>query len=221
MKSLITIITIMFSSVVFAGSHFETGSSKPTSELVSELKKVYLEKIKDKQVDSVVVEGHTDSRGSDKSNQKLSLARAKAAAQKLIEMGVDKNKITAVGKGESELLSLGQSDLDHSKNRRVVVVVGSNEGESKTVISEHKCPQDIVREKEIVVKKHKQILSLTVNRSLTDYDISNPSPNSTRVENRFELAPGIMYQNNITNDVYLGVQFDTHKGVGGSIGYGW
>lgn len=211
----------MFSSVVFAGSHFETGSSKPTAELVLELKKVYLEKIKDKQVDSVVVEGHTDSRGSDKLNQKLSLARAKAAAQKLIELGVDKAKIIAVGKGESELLSLGQSDLDHSKNRRVVVVVGSNEGESKTVISEHKCPQDIIKEKEVVVQKHKHILSLTVNRSLTDYDVSNPSPNSTRVENRFELAPGIMYQNNITNDVYLGVQFDTHKGVGGSIGYGF
>ncbi len=222
MKQLIMLLVFLISINSFAESHFKTGSAVATPELISELEKVFNDKIKNKDIDSVIVEGHTDSRGTDKANQKLSLARAKAAVDILIKMGVNKDKIKAFGKGESELLSIGSSELDHSNNRRIVVIVGSNEGNSKVILSENKeCkPKETIKEK-VVVKKHKHILSLTVVRSLTDYDISKPSATSTRVENNYEYAPGIMYQNNITGDVYLGIQVDTHKSVGGSIGYGF
>ena len=222
MEQLIILLVFLISINSFAESHFKTGSAVATPELISELEKVFNDKIKNKDIDSVIVEGHTDSRGTDKTNQKLSIARAKAAMNKLIDLGVDKNKIVAVGKGESELLSPGLSDLDHSKNRRIVIVVGSNEGATAVVISENKeCkPKETIKEK-LVVKKHNHILSLTVVRSLTDYDISQLSVTTTRVENNYEYAPGVMYQNNITGDVYLGIQVDTHKSVGGSIGYGF
>lgn len=222
MKSLIVILTLLIPIISFAGSHFKTGSSEPTQELVEELKNVYKDKIKDKQVISIVVEGHTDSRGSDKLNYKLSLARAKSAAAKLVEMGADKSKITTIGKGESELLTNGVTDLDHATNRRVVIIVGSDDGVSKTVISEIKECKTI--EKQIIVEKvktHKNIISLTVNRSLSDYSISNPSSSTTRVENRHEYVPGLMYQRGVSEHIYLGIQVDTHKSVGGNIGYGF
>lgn len=218
------ILTMMLPVSAFAGAHFDTGSSKPTKELIIELKKVYDNKIKGKDVKVILVEAHTDSRGNVKYNQKLSELRAKAVADQLVNMGVKRSQIETKGKGKSEQLNNGTTDDDYAKNRRVVIVVKYQDDEVKTIISESKECKPVVIDRgvrEIQVKKHKHILSLTVNRSLTDYDISSPSYNSTKVENRFELAPGIMYQNNITNDVYLGIQVDTHKSVGGSIGYGW
>ncbi|TCD18110.1 flagellar motor protein MotB [Pedobacter psychrodurus] len=66
---------------------------------------------------------HTDSRGDDKYNQRLSQSRANSAVQYIIERGIDKNRITAKGYGESQLLnkcsnSIKCNDADHQLNRR-------------------------------------------------------------------------------------------------------
>ncbi len=223
MKYLIAMF-IMLPVNAFAGAHFNTGSAKPTEELVSELKKVYDEQIKGKDVKVVIVEAHTDPRGNAKYNQKLSEARANAVANKLVEMGVKRSQIEAKGKGKTELLNDGTTEDDYAKNRRVVIVVKYQDDESRTVISESKYCKPVIIDrgvKEVEVKRHKNILSLTLNRSLSDYDLSNPSSGSYRVENRYELAPGLMYQRNVTGDLYLGVQADTHKSVGVNAGIGF
>lgn len=204
-RFILSVLLISFNS---HAEQFKVRSSSLTEEASLSLQRIYEEKIKGKDV-SVVIEGHTDSRGSDAYNYKLSLARAQTAAAKLISLGLDKDKITIVGKGESELIS-----KRHVENRRIVIVID----EAKVAC---KCPQDIVREKEIIIKKHKHIVSLVVNRSVTDYDVSHPSSSITRVENRYELTPGIMYQNNITGNWYVGGQLDTNKSVGFNLGYGF
>lgn len=51
-----------------------------------------------------VIESHTDSRGSTESNLILSNKRAQSIVNDLIELGIDPNKLTAVGKGESEVI---------------------------------------------------------------------------------------------------------------------
>lgn len=53
-------------------------------------------------VQSVRVEGHTDFMGSDAYNQKLSEARATAVANFLAQHGVQADKVSAVGLGETQ-----------------------------------------------------------------------------------------------------------------------
>ncbi|MCH2199476.1 MAG: OmpA family protein [Flavobacteriales bacterium] len=66
---------------------------------------------------------HTDARGSDSYNLKLSQKRAKAAVEYLIQNGIDKNRLSSRGYGETVLINnCGNgndcSDEDHEINRR-------------------------------------------------------------------------------------------------------
>lgn len=56
----------------------------------------------DKLLKSVAVEGHTDYLGSEKYNQALSEKRANAVKDYFVAAGIPADKVTAVGKGESE-----------------------------------------------------------------------------------------------------------------------
>lgn len=56
----------------------------------------------DKMLKSVAVEGHTDYLGSEKYNQALSEKRANAVKDYFVAAGIPADKVTAVGKGESE-----------------------------------------------------------------------------------------------------------------------
>ncbi|WP_316737735.1 OmpA family protein [Pedobacter aquatilis] len=73
----------------------------------------------------IELSSHTDSRGYDSYNQKLSDSRAKAAVQYIINRGIDKNRITAKGYGESRLLNkcangITCTEAQHQLNRRTV-----------------------------------------------------------------------------------------------------
>jgi outer membrane protein OmpA-like peptidoglycan-associated protein len=64
------------------------------------------------------VEGHTDSTGSDDYNQKLSEKRADSVKTALILQGVNSQRITTIGYGESQPIS-----SDDAANRRVNIVI--------------------------------------------------------------------------------------------------
>jgi len=64
------------------------------------------------------VEGHTDTKGSEEYNQKLSERRAQAVATALVQQGVAQSRILTVGYGESQPIS-----SDDATNRRVKVVI--------------------------------------------------------------------------------------------------
>jgi len=66
---------------------------------------------------------HTDSRGNDQYNQWLSQSRANSAVQYIIDRGIEKNRITAKGYGESMLLNkcangVRCTEAEHQLNRR-------------------------------------------------------------------------------------------------------
>ncbi len=65
------------------------------------------------------VQGHTDSKGRDTYNQKLSEKRASAVQAKLIELGIDKDRLSAKGYGESEPVADNATDEGRATNRRV------------------------------------------------------------------------------------------------------
>jgi outer membrane protein OmpA-like peptidoglycan-associated protein len=65
------------------------------------------------------VEGHTDSKGSDESNLKLSQRRADAVASYMTSKGVAKERITAKGYGESKPIGDNATEEGRALNRRV------------------------------------------------------------------------------------------------------
>ena len=71
----------------------------------------------------VRVIGHTDSVGSDADNLALSIKRANAVVNKLLEMGVSPSRIKAEGKGERQPLVSNSTDEGKSKNRRIEIIL--------------------------------------------------------------------------------------------------
>lgn len=83
---------------------------------------------------NIELSSHTDSRSSDSYNLSLSQKRAKAAVDYLISKGINKNRLKAVGYGETRLLNNCKNDApcteeEHAKNRRTefkIVEVGKS-----------------------------------------------------------------------------------------------
>lgn len=67
----------------------------------------------------VSVEGHTDSRGSDKSNKALSEARAQSVRQYLVDKGIEGDRLTAVGYGEEKPVASNKKKSGRAQNRRI------------------------------------------------------------------------------------------------------
>ena len=74
----------------------------------------------------VRVEGHTDSRGTDAYNQQLSQKRAEAVAAYLTAGGIDAERLSAIGYGESAPVAPNDTAENMYKNRRVDLVVTQN-----------------------------------------------------------------------------------------------
>jgi outer membrane protein OmpA-like peptidoglycan-associated protein len=72
---------------------------------------------------TAVVEGHTDSIGTDDYNQRLSERRAAAVRNVLVSsFGVSASKVTSVGYGESRPIATNDTSAGRAENRRVVGV---------------------------------------------------------------------------------------------------
>lgn len=70
----------------------------------------------------VMLEGHTDPRGSREYNIALGERRAKAVAQIMRSRGVNPSQIRIVSYGAEKLASPGRTDADFARDRRVVIV---------------------------------------------------------------------------------------------------
>ncbi|MEM6514595.1 MAG: OmpA family protein [Bacteroidota bacterium] len=67
------------------------------------------------------IQGHTDSQGSEKTNQLLSERRANAVMDYLIANGISKERLTAKGYGESTPIATNKTAAGRKNNRRVEV----------------------------------------------------------------------------------------------------
>lgn len=68
---------------------------------------------------AVIIQGHTDSTGSDEHNQGLSERRADSVYRYLMSQGVDGERMSAVGFGETEPVASNASESGRQRNRRV------------------------------------------------------------------------------------------------------
>jgi len=84
--------------------------------------KTFINKNK-KDLSNYIVFGHTDTKGSDEYNVKLSIKRAEAIKKILINLGIDDNKISVLGKGERDLAIKTPDNTKHPANRRAEVKI--------------------------------------------------------------------------------------------------
>jgi OOP family OmpA-OmpF porin len=85
-----------------------------------------VDKTKGINLEVIIAVGHTDSDGSDKYNQALSMRRSEAVKEYLVTRGVEKNRVYTEGKGEAQPVADNKTKEGKSKNRRVEIeVVGT------------------------------------------------------------------------------------------------
>lgn len=74
----------------------------------------------------VLVEGFTDSTGSDSYNQELSDRRAKAVRMALINMGISSDRVTTHGYGEAFPVGGNDTAAGRQSNRRVEIIISDS-----------------------------------------------------------------------------------------------
>jgi len=67
----------------------------------------------------ITVDGHTDARGTDEYNEKLSQRRAQAVVDRLTRLGVGSSRLEPQGYGESRPVASNDSEEGRAQNRRV------------------------------------------------------------------------------------------------------
>ena len=72
---------------------------------------------------SVIIEGHTDNVGSNQYNMALSQRRANSVLNYLIEKGIDKKILTAMGIGEVKPIASNASPMGRALNRRTEIYI--------------------------------------------------------------------------------------------------
>lgn len=106
--------------ITYIGSKifFENNSDKLKVASLSQLDE--LSKILNKyEGANLVIEGHTDSNGSDALNLALSQKRTESVKNYLIEKGIAASRLTGVGLGEGTPIASNKTTLGRAKNRRV------------------------------------------------------------------------------------------------------
>jgi OOP family OmpA-OmpF porin len=109
------------SAITIPGNiEFETGKAtfKPGSDTEKTLDqlKAYLEETP--RVTKLRIEGHTDNVGSAAANEQLSGERALAIKKFLVDKGIAKTRLIAVGFGQSKPIADNSTEEGKAKNRR-------------------------------------------------------------------------------------------------------
>ncbi len=102
--------------------YFALNSERLTPASKIAYRKVF-EDIQRRPVYQIEVIGHTDTVGEKDYNQKLSLARAKAIAERLAHEGLDRSAIKVSGRGELDQAVATGDDIYEPRNRRVEIDV--------------------------------------------------------------------------------------------------
>lgn len=104
---------------------FDLDSDVVRPGLTNELDRIAQIMIKYPQT-SILVEGHTDSTGSEAYNQSLSERRANRVKDLLVQRGVPEFRISTIGYGESRSVATNATMAGRQMNRRVEIRIDPN-----------------------------------------------------------------------------------------------
>jgi outer membrane protein OmpA-like peptidoglycan-associated protein len=111
-------VIVLPGSVLFTSGQYElTGEAQQKLTLIAQTLSPQAK------THDIVVEGHTDSKGTPTSNQVLSENRARAVMDFLISRGVSANSITSVGIGQARPVADNASAEGRANNRRVEIII--------------------------------------------------------------------------------------------------
>lgn len=105
-----------------SGILFDFDSSSLRPEGHENLRK--LTRIINRDEDTILmIVGHTDSRGAEDYNMRLSERRAQSASRYMVSQGLSSSRIQIVGRGEFEPIAENSTDEGRQKNRRIEVAI--------------------------------------------------------------------------------------------------
>lgn len=107
--------------IIVNGIKFDVDKATLKPESMGPINKIY-KLMKKKPELKFSVEGHTDSDGDEAHNMVLSKQRAKTVMDKLISMGISKDRLKSTGFGESKPLDSNATAEGKANNRRVEFV---------------------------------------------------------------------------------------------------
>jgi len=113
----ITLGDVLFST---NKAQLQSGGTHSVQKLADFLKKFPQQK--------VLVEGYTDSTGSDSHNQELSERRANAVRAALLDMGISGDRVTTRGYGEAFPVAENTTAASRQLNRRVEIIFSDENG---------------------------------------------------------------------------------------------
>jgi len=85
--------------------------------------KIYFEK---NTSDKILITGYTDNTGTPEANLFVGKKRAEFLKSKLIEKGIDKNRIQTSSKGAANPVADNKTEEGRTKNRRAVIIIINN-----------------------------------------------------------------------------------------------
>ncbi|QLG94425.1 OmpA family protein [Pseudomonas yamanorum] len=107
---------------------FDTGDAElKSSANRTVLKIVQFLQLNPKRV--VRIEGYTDNTGGEQENLKLSVDRAQAVADVLVDLGIDDKRIQVEGYGDQYPVEVNASERGRAQNRRVEIVFSDEKGQ--------------------------------------------------------------------------------------------
>lgn len=120
--------------IVLNGVNFEFNKATLTDNAKTILNDVDSELVAHPDI-KVELAGHTDGRGSESYNLKLSQRRAESVRSYLMEHGVDGDRMTAVGYGKTQPIASNDTDEGRALNRRTELRITASNGEAASGVS--------------------------------------------------------------------------------------
>jgi outer membrane protein OmpA-like peptidoglycan-associated protein len=108
--------------IVFDGIKFDSGATKPTTQSTEQIN-VIVALLQANPDIRLLIRGHTDEVGSAKDNTELSLVRANEVGVALVQAGVDRKRLRIMGMGNSEPISIDNTDFARQRNRRIDALI--------------------------------------------------------------------------------------------------
>jgi outer membrane protein OmpA-like peptidoglycan-associated protein len=99
--------------------HFATNSDRILERSFALLEEMAKSLVAHPELGAIAIEGHTDSKGSNEANRKLSQRRADSVLKFLVERGVPSARLSAIGHGEEQPIENNTTEAGRAENRRV------------------------------------------------------------------------------------------------------